>query len=122
MIYTAPLVDVVLLLIIFFLFGSSLVLKSGVGVVLPKSSSSLPVAEHAHIVTLLPGDTRTFYFNDEKSDLESLEAKLEKAASRSRQVILLGDRSIPFGRVMEISQIILQKGFELAFATQEDTL
>lgn len=119
MIYTAPLVDVVLLLLIFFLFGSSLVLKSGVGVTLPRSTSALPVAEEAHIITLLPGDTGRFYFNDQKSDLESLAALLEEGAARSRQVVLLGDEAIPYGVVMEISQIILQSGFDLSFATQE---
>ncbi|MDF1850191.1 MAG: biopolymer transporter ExbD [Verrucomicrobiales bacterium] len=122
MIYTAPLADVVLLLIIFFLFGSSLVLKSGVGVNLPRSSSALPVAEEAHIITLLSEDISTFYFNDQKSDLKSLETLLDEGAERSRQVILLGDESIPYGKIMEISEIILQKGFELAFATQERAL
>lgn len=120
MIYTAPLADVVLLLIIFFLFGSSLVLKSGVGVTLPRSSSALPVAEEAHIITLLSGDLSTFYFNDQRSDLDSLSSLLDEGAVRSRQVILLGDASIPYGKIMEISEIILQKGFELAFATQEE--
>lgn len=121
MIYTAPLVDVVLLLIIFFLFSSSLILRSGVGVALPRSSSALPVSEGAHIITLLSGEADTFYFNDRRCDPESLESFLEEGASRSRQVILLADESIPYGAVMEISQIILQSGFELAFATQDDS-
>ncbi len=121
MIYTAPLVDVVFLLIIFFLFGSSLILKSGVEVSLPRSTSSLPVAEEAHIITLLPGDSTQFYFNDQKSDLESLESLLEEGLARSNQVVLLGDEAIPYGAVMAISQIILQKGFDLSFATQEAT-
>lgn len=119
MIYTAPLVDVVLLLIIFFLFGTSLVLKSGVGVSLPRSSSALPMAEDAHIITLLPGSGSTFFFNDRKSDLASLDGLLEGAAQRSRQVVLLGDESVSYGMVMEVSRVVLEKGFDLSFATQE---
>lgn len=121
MLYTSPLVDVVLLLIIFFLFGSNLVLKSGVDVSLPRSSSALPSAEDAHIITLIPGKTTELYFNDERIDLEQLDSKLDEAMARSKQVILLGDESISYGTVMNVSRFILKRGFELSFATQQET-
>ena len=112
--------DVILLLLIFFLFGSNFVLKSGVEVELPLSNSVLPSAEDAHIITLIPEDSSEFYFNDERVDLEGLESRLEEALTRSRRVILLGDKSINYGTVMEISQAVLRKGFELSFATQQE--
>lgn len=121
MLYTSPLVDVVLLLIIFFLFGSNLVLKSGVEVSLPRSSSALPSAEDAHIITLIPGNVSELYFNDERIRLEELGQKLDEGMERSRQVILLGDEAIRYGTVMEVSRFILQRGFELSFATQQET-
>src|SRR6056297_1723439 len=121
MLYTSPLIDVVLLLIIFFLFGSSLVLKSGVDVSLPRSSSALPSAEDAHIITLIPGKTAEIYFNDERIGLDRLGEKLDEGVGRSRQVILLGDESISYGTVMNVSRFILKRGFELSFATQQET-
>lgn len=121
MLYTSPLVDVVLLLLIFFLFGSNLVLKSGVDVSLPRSSSALPSAEDAHIITLIPGKTSEIYFNDERINLEQLGMKLDKGSERSKEVILLGDESVSYGTVMNISRFILQRGFELSFATQQET-
>lgn len=121
MLYTSPLIDVVLLLLIFFLFGSNLVLKSGVDVSLPRSSSALPSAEDAHIITLIPGKTTELYFNDERIDLEQLGEKLDGAMERSNQVILLGDESISYGAVMNVSRFILKRGFELSFATQQET-
>lgn len=121
MLYTSPLVDVVLLLIIFFLFGSNLVLKSGVEVSLPRSSSALPSAEDAHIITLIPGNTSELYFNDERIKLEQLGETLDEGGERSRQVILLGDEAIRYGTVMNVSRFILQRGFELSFATQQET-
>lgn len=119
--YTAPLMDVIMLLIIFFLFGSSFVLKSGIGVTLPKSGSVLPPAEDAHIVTLIPGRSGDFYFNDRRTTLEELPGVLEEAIKRSDDVILLSDETIDYGVVMEVSSIILRYGFNLSQATQQYT-
>ena len=121
MLYTAPLVDVILLLIIFFLFGSNLVLKSGVEVNLPSSSSSLPSAEDAHIITLIPTETAEFYFNDERVDIEKLAGKLEEALKRSNQAVILGDEAVDYGVVMGIARLVLNSGFEVSFATKMET-
>ena len=118
MLYTAPLMDVILLLIIFFLFGSNLVLKSGVEVKLPASSSSLPSAEDAHIITLIPNETGEFYFNDERVSLTSLQGKLGDAVKRSNQVVILGDEAVGYGVVMGIARLVLDAGFEVSFATK----
>lgn len=120
MLYTGPLVDVILLLLIFFLFGSNFVLKSGIEVELPLSNSVLPSAEDAHIITLIPEDSSEFYFNDERVDLAGLESRLDAALTRSKEVILLGDKSIDYGTVMEVSRLVLRKGFEVSFATQQE--
>ena len=119
MLYTGPLIDVILLLIIFFLFGSNLILKSGVEVKLPSSSSVLPAAEDAHIVTLIANETSEFFFNDERIDLDQLDSHLVEAIKRSDQVILLGDKRVPYGVVMEISEVLLKNKFEVLFATQQ---
>lgn len=118
MLYTAPLMDVILLLIIFFLFGSNLVLKSGVEVKLPASSSSLPSAEDAHIITLIPNETGEFYFNDERVSLTSLQGKLGDAVKRSNQVVILGDEAVSYGVVMGIARLVLDAGFDVSFATK----
>ena len=120
MLYTAPLADVILLLLIFFLFGSSLVLKSGVAVDLPRSASSLPSAENAHILTLIPGESAEIYFNNERIDFSDLDEVLTEASKRSNEVILLGDQSVDYGFVMEVSRKVLDRGFDLAFATQQE--
>lgn len=120
--YTAPLVDVVLLLLIFFLFGSNLVLKSGVEVKLPVSSSSLPASEAAHVLTVLGGESGALYLNDERVSVSQLEAALESVREHSGSVILLGDESVSYGRIMGLSQTVLRLGFDLSYATQQDSL
>lgn len=113
--------DVILLLIIFFLFGSNLVLKSGVEVKLPASSSAIPSAEDAHIVTLVTSDTNEFYFNDERVNLEELENRLDAALKRSKQVVILGDEAVNYGVVMQIARLFLNEGFSVSFATKLET-
>lgn len=119
MLYTGPLIDVILLLIIFFLFGSNIILKSGVEVKLPASSSVLPTAEDAHIVTLIANDASEFFFNDQRVDVEQLGELIPEAIERSDQVILLGDARVPYGVVMDISEVFLKNDFEVIFATQQ---
>jgi biopolymer transport protein ExbD len=118
--YTAPLIDVILMLIIFFLFGSNLVLKSGFEVKLPTSTASLPSAEDAHIITVIPGEMSKFYFNDQWITLEQLPAALDDSMQRSKEVILLGDEEVDYGSVMKIANLVIQQGFELSFATQQE--
>ncbi|MBL9152140.1 MAG: biopolymer transporter ExbD [Verrucomicrobiales bacterium] len=115
--YTAPLLDVILLLLIFFLLGSGFILKSGVAVTLPYSESSLPVAERSHIVTIVPGETERFFFNETRVTREELDARLGESTGQTRQVILLADQRVPYGTVMDVSGLILGHGYDLAYAT-----
>lgn len=115
--YTAPLLDAVLLLLIFFLLGSNFILKSGVAVDLPFSESSLPAVERSHIVTVVPGELMRFYFNENRVTLEELDTHLADGVEQTRQVILLADTRVPYGTVMEVSNLVLKYGYDLAYAT-----
>lgn len=121
MLYTAPLMDVVLLLILFFLFGSNLVLKSGVSVRLPASSSTLPAGQDAHLVTMVPNASGEVYFNDERVDLGGLAGRLAEARKRSVQVMVLADEGVPYGRVMAVARLVLDAGFDVSFATKPES-
>ncbi len=109
-----------MLLLIFFLFGSNFVLKSGVSVALPQSGSELPSALQSHIITIVPGEKEIIYFNEEKVSIEQLEQQLKDGAGRSRQIILLADREVRYGVVMQVSQLGFRFGYEISFATQEE--
>jgi len=116
--YTAPLLDSVLLLLIFFLLGSNFILKSGVAVELPFSESSLPVVEHSHIVTIVPGGETRYYFNEDRVTLDELDQRLADSLEQSRQVILLADSRVEYGTVMGVSTLVLKHGYDLAYATE----
>lgn len=117
--YIAPLMDSIFLLLIFFLFGTNFVLKSGVSVKLPQSNSAIPSALQSHIVFIAPGESEDIYFNEEKVDLIQLEERLRASKERSTQIILLADEKTEYGTVMKVSLLAFRYGYELSFATQE---
>ena len=117
--YIAPLIDSIFLLLIFFLFSTNFVLKSGISVKLPQSNSAIPSALQSHIVSVAPGESEDIYFNEEKVDIARLEELLKTSTERSTRIILLADEKTSYGTVMKVSLLAFRYGYELSFATQE---
>jgi biopolymer transport protein ExbD len=115
--YIAPLLNIVLLLLIFFLLGSTFVIPSGVGVKLPKSASRLSGFERAHIITLAAADDG-LYFDGLPVSAADLQRKLAQKTDAGRRVIIHADEMVPSGRLIEVSNAALALGYEVAFATQ----
>ncbi len=116
--YTAPLLDTILLLLIFFLLGSSFILKSGIAVELPVSASSLPSVERSHIITIAPGELAQIYLNEDRVSYEELDERLANSTEKARHVIILGDKRTNYGSIVRISQIALKHDYDVALATQ----
>ena len=118
--YLAPLINVMLLLMLFFLLSSSFVLRSGISVDVPTSSGSLPPVENAHIITVTRGAAPQIYFNEHEVGLDGLEEKIAEAkiaAPNVRQVVIRGDAMAPYGVIIAISDLVTQQKLELALAT-----
>ena len=120
MLYTAPVLDAVLLLLVFFLLGSNLVLKSGFPVSVPTSTATLPPIDAAHVVTLPRGSMAQIYFNQHKVTMDELATFLDESPPEIRHVIIQADELAAFGVVVEISNLVKDKGFELAYATTNE--
>ena len=115
--HAAPVLDVLLLLLVFFLLGSKFVLRSGVSVELPFASSTLPPVEQSHVITLSAGAVPVIYFDERRITFNELSTALANHAGGNRHVILKADRLASHGVVMEISDLILSHEYELAVAT-----
>lgn len=115
--YIAPLLNTVLLLVIFFFLGSSFIVQSGVSVVLPETAGKLSGFEQAHIITIPAGPDATLYYDGREVTLAELRLALENERPGQKRAIVHGDVRAPYGRVMEISQLALSLGFEIAHAT-----
>lgn len=118
--YLAPLINVVLLLMLFFLLSSSFVLRSGISVDTPTSSGSLPPIENAHVITVTRGAAPRIFFNEDEVGLEGLPEAIAAAKTESpnvRHVVIRGDAMAPYGVIIQISDIVKLQKLELALAT-----
>ena len=116
--YLAPLLNIVLLLLIFFLLNSNLVVRSGIRVELPVSSSSLKPVERAHIVTITAGETPSVWLDDKPVFTGDLTAALEAVKAETRYVVVNADQSVPNGMFQRVLNAVLAAGCEVAIGTQ----
>jgi biopolymer transport protein ExbD len=106
----APLVDVVFLLLLFFVLSSPFVMQSGFGVVLP--STEVPtVSTFQELVVTVTRDQQLFFNNQ----LISKEQFLKSLAAAVRQhqrseLVIKADRQTPHGAVIELMSAALKAG------------
>lgn len=84
----APLVDVVLVLFLFFLVQSSFVLQPGVRVNLPSASAFADGATYGNPMVTMAQEGMIF-FDDERTTLEGLEASFRRAVYENPEAVLL---------------------------------
>jgi len=119
-----PLTDIFLVLLVIFMVTTSVMNQAGVDVNLPKASQSTAEAQpEGVIITLLPGGEMKV--NSQKvaaRDFVALENALTQAfgATKSRVVILEGDRQAYLGSAIEIMDVAKKLGAE-KFAIAADT-
>ena len=115
--YVTPLLNGILLLLIYFLFSSGFIVQSGITVEKPKSSSRLTGFDRAHIVTLAAGDNAPMYFDGKRVTWDELRADFKKRRDGERRIILHTDRQAPTSRFTEVSSLALEMGYEVALST-----
>ncbi len=115
--YTAPLLNTILLLLVYFLFSSGFVVQSGVTVEHAQSDSRLTGFDRAHVITVAAGTDSALYFDGIRTTTADLREKLKANREGERRAIIHADRQAPFGRVIEIGNIALDLGYEVAHST-----
>lgn len=116
----APLVDVVLLLLVFFVLNSSFVLQPGIQVTPPKSVFDRGVRDSRYIVTITANDPPIYFFNDQKMEVENLGERFEQLANDEGDVtvVIRADEAVSHGVVVEVMQSAVQQGLPVVLATQ----
>ncbi len=115
--YITPLLNAVLLLLVYFLLSRGFVIESGINVEKPRSSSRLTGFDRAHIITIAPGNEVPMYFDGRRVTFEELTQRLVDGRSGERRVIIHHDRQAPSGRVVEVINLAQELGFEAALST-----
>jgi biopolymer transport protein ExbD len=116
-----PLLDMVFILLIFFIVTSTFTRETGVDVSKPKASSAKELARES----ILVGVSRegTIHINETQVNLASLRAILKSmmAEAPERPVIIVADRDAPTGRMVDIlDECNVAKVRKVSIAAQEE--
>ncbi len=113
-----PLIDMVFLLLIFFMLTSNFVLQPGITVSLPKAITSEVISSENVVVTLTGQDL--LFLNEKPITISDLTAKLKDAARDHQSVLLRSDINASLGRVVEIWDLCREFGIpQINIATNQ---
>ena len=115
-----PLVDVVFLLLIFFMLSTTFIVAPGIKVKLPTSSSTEISREKKEFRVVITKDDKIFV-EQKLVSIEELGKYLTKGARESREgmVIIRADERVRHGKVVEVMDVAKTSGFnKLAIATR----
>jgi biopolymer transport protein ExbD len=116
--YVFPLLDVVFLLIFFFLLSSSFVLQPGIAVTVPFSRFTLAPQPNQQIISITGGPNPAIYLRDQKVTLAQLEPALDLTKREGRSIVIKADRLVSYELVMAVTNAALERGItSVALAT-----
>jgi biopolymer transport protein ExbD len=106
-----PLVDVVFLLIIFFMLSTTFIVVPGLKIDLPKAASRMIEVEK-HKVVLSVDKNGGLYFDQDHVDKETMFRLLRRAASENPGMLVLvkGDRNSKYGVNVDLLDMVRRAG------------
>ncbi len=117
-----PLIDIVFLLLIFFMLTSHFHVASGVPIRLPKVAQSAYDNKSREIILAIDRDGHIF-LKGEKTDLKELGPKLQDLVENGEraQLILQADKEVQHGRVVQLMDLAKSAGISsIVIAAQWD--
>ena len=118
-IYIAPLINIVFLLIIFFMLSSNFVMPSGIKVNLPRVLTSDMVREGSVEITI-SGENVT-YINGKSATMMDIKNMIKQISTRANQAVLIkADKRASLGRAVEIWDLCRYSGItQVTIATDQ---
>lgn len=115
----APLINVVFLLLIFFILTSGFVVQPGISVNLPKAVTS--EALHKNSLVILVTNSDLVYINDRAINTQELDSRLRIAAKEKRPLLIKADRRASMGKIVEVWDMCRDIGIsQINIATSQD--
>ena len=102
----APLIDIIFLLLIFFMLTSSFIFQPGIRVKLPKAVTSEVL--HKELLVVVVTDDNKVYVNERPVDAEELFSRISLAAREGQPLLIKADKASDLGKVIEIWDICRQ--------------
>ncbi len=118
----APLVDVVFLLLIFFMLSTTFEIRPGIKVNLPESSSK-EIKKEPKNVKIIITKKEEIFFNGKKVDLNGLKNEFKKIKNKKILIIIEADKFSYHGVVVSVMDVAKSLGFNnFAIATKLKTV
>ena len=115
----APLIDMIFLLLIFFMLTSGFLIQPGIKINLPRAVTSEAV-RFENIELVISGENAV-YLNGEAVTREELKNILSQAAKRKQPVLIKADRRAFLGRAVEIWDMCRDLGIsQINIATDQE--
>jgi len=119
----APLIDIVFLLLIFFILSSHFVVDKGFKIKLPKAVNVS--SQNSEKVVVFIDETNTVYIEDREIELESLSGVLKKElfANEEKTVVIKADEGVDIGfavKVMDIARGANAEGLVISTRVLDD--
>ncbi|MBU0571310.1 MAG: biopolymer transporter ExbD [Candidatus Omnitrophica bacterium] len=102
----APLIDVIFLLLIFFMLTSSFIFQPGIRVNLPKAVTSEVLHRELLVIVVTAGNE--VYVNERPVDNEELFSRISLAARENQPLLIKADKKANLGKVIEIWDLCRQ--------------
>lgn len=118
--FIAPSLTVVLLLVFYLILSTSFLLQPGVMVSVPDSPFLLAPQRDPLIISVVAAPLSAFYFENEEVSLEKLREKLQTRRFRNHTIIIKTDRHAPFEQLARVMTITLGMGYPTVIATSEE--
>ncbi len=111
-----PLMNVLLLVLVFYVLGSKFTLTPGVQVSLPVTSFALGAQRNAEIVSITGGPAAAIYHRDREVTMKELSARLSENASVEKWLIIKADTGTPSGIVAAVTDEALRRSYSVILA------
>lgn len=116
----APLIDVVFLLLIFFMLTSSFIFQPGIKVNLPRAITSEMLSEENAVISITAENL--IYYKQKLVTIKELSPLLKGIASARLPVLIKSDRKASLGRIVVVWDICRQEGVQqVNIATTQTT-
>ncbi len=102
----APLIDVIFLLLIFFMLTSSFIFQPGIRVNLPRAVTSEVLHKELLVVTISEGNE--VFINERPVADEELVSRITVASRDGQSLLIKADKKADLGRVIEVWDICRQ--------------
>ncbi|MEQ1852962.1 MAG: biopolymer transporter ExbD [Chthoniobacteraceae bacterium] len=111
-----PMLNVLFLVLVFYVLGSRFLLNPGVQVSLPATSFALGPQRNSEIISITAGPVPAIYHRDREVTLDELRERLATNRAAEKWLIIKADRNTPAGVLAAVTDEALRRSYSVIFA------